>query len=179
MAAGDLLWEPTEASREGSNMGRFVAWLAEQGLGSFSDHQELWRWSVTDLEGFWSAVWRYFGIESAAPYQLVLSGRSMPGARWFEGATVNYAGAMMRVASDPANRRRIALVGRSQTRARTTMTYGELADAVAACRAGLRRLGVQPGDRVAAYPGRRCRLSPRRWCCPTSGRANRNASRAP
>jgi acetoacetyl-CoA synthetase len=151
MAAGDLLWEPTEAMKSASNMGRFVAWLGEQGIGTFAGHRELWDWSVTDLEGFWTAVWRFFALDSATPYQQVLSERVMPGARWFEGATVNYAGAMLRVASDPPNRQRIALVGRSQTRDRTAMTYGELADAVAACQAGLRRLGVQPGDRVAAY----------------------------
>ena len=151
MAAGDLLWEPTEQTKAASNLGRYVAWLADQGIGTFAGYQELWQWSVTEPAAFWASVWRYFDIESATPYQSVLSARVMPGARWFEGATVNYAGAILRVATDPANRDRVALVGRSQTRARTTLTYGELAEQVARCRAGLRRAGVVAGDRVAAY----------------------------
>ena len=27
---------------------------------SFADYDELWRWSVSDLEGFWSSVWEFF-----------------------------------------------------------------------------------------------------------------------
>jgi acetoacetyl-CoA synthetase len=151
MAAGDLLWEPTDRERTGANLGRYAAWLREQGRGTFDGYDDLWQWSVTDVEGFWQSIWDYFGIESATPYSRVLSERVMPGARWFEGATVNYAGHILRVATDPANRDRVALVGRSQTRERTEMTYGELAAAVARCRAGLQRLGVVAGDRVAAY----------------------------
>ncbi|MFN0030460.1 MAG: acetoacetate--CoA ligase [Acidimicrobiales bacterium] len=148
MAAGQLLWTPPV---EHANLGRYVEWLAEVGIGNFEDYDSLWRWSTTDLDGFWGSIWRYFDIRSPTPYQQVLSHRAMPGARWFEGAQVNYAGRILTVAADPANRDRVALVGRSQTRARTEMTYGELADAVAACRAGLRQAGVVAGDRVAAY----------------------------
>ncbi|MGD9752824.1 MAG: acetoacetate--CoA ligase [Acidimicrobiia bacterium] len=151
MAAGDLLWEPTDASRAASNLGRYVAWLRERGIGDFADYQQLWQWSVTDLEGFWRSIWDHFDIESATPATSVLSHRAMPGARWFEGATLNYAGHILRVATDPANRDRVALVGRSQTRERSELTYGELAEQVVRCRAGLRALGVQAGDRVAAY----------------------------
>ncbi|MCC6434778.1 MAG: acetoacetate--CoA ligase [Acidimicrobiales bacterium] len=151
MAAGDLLWEPTEASKAASNLGQYVAWLAEQGIGRFDTYDELWRWSVTDLDAFWASIWDYFRIEAATPYQQVLAQRAMPGARWFDGATPNDAGHFLRVANDPANRARVALVGRSQTRPRTELTYGELAEQVARCRAGLQALGVVAGDRVAAY----------------------------
>ena len=151
MAAGDLLWTPTAEDKARANLGQYVAWLREQGRGDFADYDTLWRWSVSDLEGFWSSMWDYFAIESATPYERVLTNRVMPGARWFEGATLNYAGHILRVATDPANRDRVALVGRSQTRPRSEMTYGELAEQVARCRAGLQKLGVVAGDRVAAY----------------------------
>lgn len=151
MAAGDLLWDPTDREKAGSNLGHYVEWLREQEIGHFDDYDTLWNWSVTDLGGFWQSIWDYFDIESATPYAQVLADPVMPGARWFEGATINYAGHILRVATDPANRDRVALVGRSQTRPRTEMTYGELAAAVARCRAGLQQLGVVAGDRVAAY----------------------------
>ena len=58
----------------------FLAWLErERGL-AFADYESLWRWSVTDLEGFWSAVWHFFDIRASVPYERVLGRRSMPGA---------------------------------------------------------------------------------------------------
>ena len=64
---------------------------------SLPDFGALSQWSVDDIGRFWEAVWRYFEISSATPYREVLSG-SMPGARWFEGATVNYAEQVFRQA---------------------------------------------------------------------------------
>ena len=68
----------------------------------FSTHEELWRWSVADLEGFWSAVWEFFGVISHAPYSRVLDSRRMPGARWFPGALLNYAETIRTVPSHRA-----------------------------------------------------------------------------
>ena len=31
---------------------------------TFADYEALWRWSVSDLEGFWSAVWQFFGHQT-------------------------------------------------------------------------------------------------------------------
>ena len=55
----------------------------------FSDYDELWRWSVEDLDGFWGALWDWFEID--ASYDSVLGSREMPGAEWFPGAQLNYA----------------------------------------------------------------------------------------
>ena len=50
----------------------------------YTDYETLWKWSVTDLDGFWAAVWDWFGV--LGTYDRVLSSQEMPGARWFEGA---------------------------------------------------------------------------------------------
>ena len=68
---------------------------AERGL-RFDSYEELWRWSVSDLEGFWSAVWDFYDVHSTPPYERVLSARSMPGAVWFPGSRVNYAEHLLR-----------------------------------------------------------------------------------
>ena len=73
----------------------------------------------------------------------------MPGARWFPGGTLNYAEHALAAVADRGDES--AIVARSQTREPAELTWAELADAVARCRAGLRRLGVGRGDRVAAY----------------------------
>ena len=143
---GALLWEPSPETAAGANVTRFMRWLAaERGL-RFDDYHALWRWSVDDLEGFWGAVWDFFGIRSETGYGRVLAEERMPGAKWFPGAAVNYAENALAHPDD-----RPAVISRSELRPLEVLTYGELRERVAAAAAGLRRLGVGPGDRVAAY----------------------------
>jgi acetoacetyl-CoA synthetase len=134
---GEVLWTPP---LDGTTA--IERFMAQQGFDAYDD---LWRWSVDDLEGFWAAVWSFCRVEASQPYQRVLSSRSMPGARWFEGARLSYAAHALR-GEGPT-----AVVGVSQTRERVELSWDELRDQVARCRAGLRRLGVRRGDRVAAY----------------------------
>ena len=83
---GDLLWTPGPGRIERANVTEFIRWLArERGL-DFDGYPALWRWSVTDLDGFWQAVWDYCGIEASAQPTAVLGRRTMPGAEWFPGA---------------------------------------------------------------------------------------------
>ncbi len=150
MTEGELLWTPDPALAAQSTVARFMRRLAEERALSFDTYEELRRWSVTDLEGFWSAVWDFFGVESAQPYERVLNERTMPGAVWFEGARVNYAEHLLRhervAAPDEA-----ALVHSSELRPLAQMTWRELGGAVRVLATKLRALGIRPGDRVAAY----------------------------
>jgi acetoacetyl-CoA synthetase len=144
---GDLVWAPPPDARARSRVGQFMAWLAEHRGVDLNGHDELWHWSVTDLDGFWSAVWEFSGVISHAPYSSVLVSRTMPGAQWFPGARINYAEHALR-GHDPG---RVIVLGRSQTRPDLDLTAGELRDQVARARAALAGLGIGPGDRVAGY----------------------------
>ena len=144
----EILWRPPANALSRTRVGDYLQWLrATRGL-AFADHDELWAWSVADLEGFWSSVWEYFGIESSVPYRRVLSARTMPGASWFEGARLNYA---QHIVGGRFADEQVAVLARSQTRPPLQLTYGELTAQVASARAGLIRLGVRRGDRVVAY----------------------------
>ena len=90
-APAPVMWTPPADLRETTEIGRFMAWLASNRGLDFASYDELWKWSVADLEGFWGAVAEFFEIRFRAPYERVLADRSMPGARWFEGAELNYA----------------------------------------------------------------------------------------
>jgi acetoacetyl-CoA synthetase len=145
----ETIWRPSSETIASANITRYLGWLArERGL-DFTSYQDLWRWSVTDLDAFWSSIWTYFGVRSSRPYERVLGRETMPGASWFPGAELSYAEhALARRDDHPA------LIARSETRGldrSTTVTYAELARQVAAVRAGLVRLGVTRGDRVVAY----------------------------
>ncbi|OIJ28517.1 acetoacetate--CoA ligase [Nocardioides luteus] len=145
---GDVVWSPPADILETSRVGEFLAWLARERSLEMTTHEELWRWSVTDLDGFWSAVWEFFGVRAHAAYDTVLASREMPGARWFPGATLNYAEHALGTDEDLD---RVAVLGRSQTRDDVELTFGDLRDQVARARAALKRLGVRRGDRVAGY----------------------------
>jgi len=143
---GDLLWEPSAERRERALMTRF----ARRSGHDPDDYHALWRWSVDDLEGFWAAVWDFFDPSPTGPaYAAVLGARrEMPGTDWFPGARVNYAGRILAGKPDA----RVALVhAREGDDAPAEMTWGELRDRVARAATGLRALGVEPGDRVAAF----------------------------
>ncbi|MBG6094212.1 acetoacetate--CoA ligase [Nocardioides luteus] len=145
---GDIVWSPPADILETSRVGEFLAWLARERDLEMTTHEELWRWSVTDLDGFWSAVWEFFGVRAHAAYDTVLASREMPGARWFPGATLNYAEHAVGTDEDLD---RVAVLGRSQTRDDVELTFGDLRDQVARARAALEKLGVRRGDRVAGY----------------------------
>ena len=97
VTAGTVLWEPPADIRETSRIGRYLAWLeSERGL-VFADYAALWEWSVTDLPAFWQSVWDWSGVVSHTPATAVLETDGMPGARWFPGATLNYAENVLRM----------------------------------------------------------------------------------
>src|SRR5271166_6598062 len=85
------LWEPPRKVAQQANITQYRQWLArEKGL-IFDTYEDLWEWSVNDLEDFWSSQWDYFHITASQPYSKALVARTMPGAQWFPGAELNYA----------------------------------------------------------------------------------------
>ena len=148
MAIGEILWTPRADWRDTTEVGRLMTWLRENRGVELADYDELWRWSVSDLEGFWGALWDFFDIRAQTPYEGVLGRSTMPGAEWFTGARLNYA---EHVVGREEDLNRVAVVARSQTRPAQELTFGELRALAGRVRAGLQRLGVGRGDRVAAY----------------------------
>ena len=142
---GRLLWEPSPEIIADANLTRFMGWLREMRGHDFTTYDELWQWSVSDLEGFWAAVWDYFGVRARAPYEKVLATRKMPGAVWFPGAEVNYAEHALSRRDD-----HVAIVSESELRPQMSLTYAELYRQVASFAAGLRAMGVAKGDRVVS-----------------------------
>ena len=144
---GELLWEPSAELVERSRLTEFARWLErERGL-SFAGYEELWRWSVDDLDGFWSAIWDFFEVQADGDPSPVLGSREMPGARWFPNTALNYAEHVFAGKDDGE----VAILHASELRELGELTWGELRRQVAATAAGLRGLGVERGDRVVAY----------------------------
>jgi acetoacetyl-CoA synthetase len=147
LTEGTVLWTPPRARADASELARYMRWLqARKGL-RFDGYASLHRWSVERLEDFWASLWEFLAIESSAPYARVLDARRMPGAKWFEGARLNYVAHAFRHASAAHP----AIVARSEARAAREVSWAELEREVAAIAARLRAFGVRPGDRVVSY----------------------------
>ncbi|HWI12572.1 MAG TPA: acetoacetate--CoA ligase, partial [Burkholderiaceae bacterium] len=142
---------------------RYTDWLArERGLRfdatTTEGYDALWRWSVGDLRAFWGSIWDFFGLHSPTPTTSVLEAETMPGARWFVGAQVNYAQHLLSHADAAHAAGHPAIVFQNEA-LRATGSRGELQEIswpelrrqVASLAAELRRLGVQRGDRVGAF----------------------------
>jgi len=143
---GDVLWTPSADRIAAANLTAFLSWLAERGK-SFESYDALWRWSVSDLDGFWQAIWDYSGIDAAVPAERVLASRAMPGAQWFPGAALNYAEHVLRndVPGEPA------LLYCSEAAPPAGFDWAELAGKVRVLATRLRAMGISPGDRIACY----------------------------
>jgi len=147
IAEGTILWQPGEAVKSRATITKYMQWLeSERGL-CFTDYPSLWQWSVTEIEDFWQSLWQFFDIKASKPYTSILSDRRMPGARWFDGAELNYAEHVFRHMSS----QRPALIFQSEIAPLTELSWEAFYRQVSSVAAALRGLGVARGDRVAAY----------------------------
>ena len=137
------MWTPSERRAERSRMRGFLTEMSAR-HGPFADDAALWRWSVTEIEQFWAEIWTASGIVHATTYDEVLPARTMPGARWFPGARLNFAENLLRHRGP-----RTALLSLSEHRAPRAISFDALAGEVARVASAFAQLGVGAGDRVA------------------------------
>ena len=137
-----LLWQPSEKFIEESNVAEYMHWLLRGRGLNFANYNELWEWSVTDLESFWSSIWDFFDVIGSRGED-VLDNHIMPGSKWFPGSTLNYSNNALRYPGQNA-----AIVAWSESRQPITLSYDELRTNTASFAASLRELGVKKGDRV-------------------------------
>ena len=150
---GTLLWLPSREVKQAANLSHYMTWLAENRGRHFATYQELWQWSVDDLDGFWGSLWDYFGIVAGKQPIAVLGRREMPGAQWFPGAELNYAQnffGRMPTPSRPGDNRP-AMIYQDEEGPAIEVSWAEVYSKTAALAKALRELGVRPGDRVVAY----------------------------
>jgi acetoacetyl-CoA synthetase len=143
---GELLWTPSSARVERAHVTAYMRWLARERNLHFADYAELWQWSVGDVAAFWQSIWDYFDVRSSAPYTAVLARSEMPGAEWFPGARLNYAERALAHERPDA----VALSHVSERSPLAHMSWTDLGAKVRVLATQLRKLGVEPGDRVVA-----------------------------
>jgi acetoacetyl-CoA synthetase len=144
----ETLWSPTADRIGKSALREYLNWLEVREGRAFPDHDALWAWSVENLDRFWSSIVDYYEVEFSAPWTQVRTADPMPHTRWFSGARLNWAQHALRRGADDATALVCVQEGGRPAR---EITRGALRRSVATAAAWLRRAGVRPGDRVAAY----------------------------
>ncbi|MGD9251665.1 MAG: acetoacetate--CoA ligase [Desulfobacterales bacterium] len=142
-----LLWEPSPAQIEQSNMYRFMQYVNQRHGKALGRYDALYQWSIEAIPEFWAAIWDFMEIRASQPGERVVDDLAqMPGALWFEGARLNFAENLLRYRDD-----RPALIFKGEDRPVRRMTYAELYQAVSQVAAALRTCGVTAGDRVVGF----------------------------
>ncbi|MBM2619693.1 AMP-binding protein [Actinoplanes sp. LDG1-06] len=145
-----MTWLPDPVGVRDARIVHFAQWVADRGLAAFddvTDYRELHAWSVASPGDFWGAVADFFAVDWVTPPSDTLAQSRMPGAEWFPGGTLNFGHHLVRAGA--ADQDAVVLV--SEDGVHTSLTYGQLRAQSAAVAGHLRALGVEPGDRVAAY----------------------------
>ena len=141
-----IVWQPSAERVSASQMGAFMRYAADTSGHGFADYEQLWQWSIDDRAAFWSTLWRFTGVIASRPWDAVLDDPdAMPGARWFRGARLNFAENLLRYRDDHP-----AIVFRGEDGSERRLSYQQLYRRSAALAAALHKLGIGPGDRVAA-----------------------------
>ncbi|MGJ4896219.1 acetoacetate--CoA ligase [Bradyrhizobium oligotrophicum] len=132
-------------------MALYRQWLRDNRGLHFENFEEMRQWSIRDLDGFWRSIWDYYDLQSPTAFSTVLGKRTMPGAVWFPGASVNYAQQVFRHVEAADAAALPAIISSHEDGRLTETTWPELRRKAAALALHLREQGIAPGDRVAAY----------------------------
>ncbi len=143
-----LLWTPSEQRVKNSNMYKFMTYINEKYKKDFTEYEPLYQWSIENIPDFWTSMWDFADVIASQPYETVVDDLTkMPGAKWFIGAKLNFAENLLRYRDD-----QIALIFKGEAEENTRkITYKQLYDEVARVAKSLRKLNIQPGDRVVGF----------------------------
>lgn len=138
------LWTPPNP--ETTQMWQFMRYIEGHYPFTLTSYDDLQQWSIEEPASFWQALCDFFNLRFDSKASSVLEhGHDMLKARWFSGAHFNFAQQLLSRKDD-----KTALIAVNEQGHRETLSYQQLHEQVAAYAAGLKAVGIQKGDRVAA-----------------------------
>ena len=141
------MWQPTEEQINNSQMMDYIQFVNQNFGLSLKDYSQLYDWSIEKAEDFWGSFWEYSQIIHHSPYSQVVDDLGkMPGAKWFDGATLNFAENLLRNRGD-----KIAILFQGEDGTQSSLTYKELHDQVSRLARSMREMGIVKNDRVAGF----------------------------
>ncbi|MCD6224425.1 MAG: acetoacetate--CoA ligase [Deltaproteobacteria bacterium] len=141
-----MLWSPTEERKKKTNLYRFMQTVNSKFGKNLTEYEPLHQWSVDNIADFWATMWEFADIKFSESYTEVIDELKMPGAKWFQGARLNFAENLLRYRDDHP-----AIIFKGEIMEPVTITYAELYDEVARLAKSLKAAGVTVGDRVVGF----------------------------
>ena len=140
----DPLWKPSNSND--SALYKFAKSVNSKFNVNLSSYEELWQWSTENLEQFWRYWWIQSNIvTSKDPIETLISADSFEKEEWFPDAKLNFAENLLRYKDAET-----AIIFRNENGSREIITYEQLFQIAGTVAAGLKKLGVKKGDRIAA-----------------------------
>ena len=136
------LWMPSNEKINNSLMHKFMRECSE----NFESYFDLHKWSINDMESFWSQFWIFSKIKYSENFDIVLENPVMPGAKWFSGSKLNYAENLLK--GDPEQD---AIISLGENKPAKSLTFRELNQKVSSVQKGLIDLGVKKNTIVAGF----------------------------
>jgi acetyl-CoA synthetase len=137
MVSVEPSWTPGSATIDRSHLTRVMSRLGLDG------YDELHRWSVEDIDGFWSLVIDELSITFAVPPSSIRGSADDRRPDWLPDARFNIVDSCL---DGPKNAPAIIW---GSTAGTTTWSVGDLRTAVARFASGFSEAGYVPGDRIA------------------------------
>lgn len=148
----ELIWKPSDDRIKQANITGFMAFARDLHGFSGNDYESLYRWSVDNAPEFWETLWEFSQIKAGKNYHHVVDSlQRLPGAKWFEGAQLNFAENLLRACTYEGFADKTALVFHGENGRRSQLSYQQLYDQVSQLSQALKAMGVTTGDRVAAF----------------------------
>ena len=143
----EIIWQPSNESKKSSNLSRFIKLVNQRYSQSIkTEYQDIWNWSVNNIESFWSLIWDFTEIKGIKGTKISENLGLMPGAKFFPEARLNYAENLLRTPDDT-----IAIEEFREDGFSNKLTRKELKTKALKMAGWMKRQGVKKGDRVCAY----------------------------
>ena len=143
----EIIWQPSNESKKSSNLSRFIELVNQRYSQSIkTEYQDIWNWSVNNIESFWSLIWDFTEIKGIKGTKISENLGLMPGAKFFPEAKLNYAENLLRTPDDT-----IAIEEFREDGFSNKLTRKELKTKALKMAGWMKRQGVKKGDRVCAY----------------------------
>ncbi|HEY5831462.1 MAG TPA: AMP-binding protein [Hyphomicrobiaceae bacterium] len=146
MLTGQFAWTPSPETIADANLTRFIAACGRR------DYDDLLAWSIAEPEAFYRSLLKHIDYRFLEPFSAVMdASRGIERTRWCVGGRTNVVLNCLDKWADTLTSGKTALEWLGENGDRLSFTYAELSEQVQRMAAGLRRLGIGPGDVVAIY----------------------------
>ncbi len=141
-----VAWKPTDEMIEKTQLMRFMRQIGVK------DWDELYSFSISDVEKFTEEVLRFLDIKFDPPYEKLLDiSNGIEWAKWCVGGGLNIVQMCVDRWAEGETSSNLAVIWEGEEETIKQVTYAELKRMVESCAAGLRKNGIRKGDAVGIH----------------------------